>query len=335
MRQLFLHLTILAVALAGAAAASADPGTSHPIALERGPLPVGQVFALKGTMGAVAFAAETDRVIGRLRDRAETTGRCANSAETAAAAQLELARRSPDPHAFEVSRSAAEAALTERRRLRSLYLAGTQAPPPYGLVSRMAARAKAEPDPRLAGLYRRMAEDQFSRIDSDTLKPFFGPGVHTTWEQGLDEAALAYVAATIESEWCPMDVANAAWLKADLEAHGWYRISVYGADADKAAWSIVQHARHDLAFQKQVLAMLEPLWPSGESKGENFAQLYDQTAHREGRPGRFGVDGDCTAPGVWTPYPLEDGRAADAWRAKAGMEPLAQHIATSSRNCAD
>ena len=178
-----------------------------------------------------------------------------------------------------------------------------------------------------------MAEDQFSRIDSATLKPFFGPGVHTTWEKGLDDAALAYVAATIESEWCAIDVANAAWLKADLRDHGWYRISTYGADADRAAWSIVQHARHDLAFQEEVLAMLEPLWHSGETRGENFANLHDQTAQAKGRPGRFGVIGDCTAPGVWTPR-SPDRTATDAWRARAGMPPLAEEIAARSRGCA-
>ena len=199
----------------------------------------------------------------------------------------------------------------------------------------MVAHAKTDPNPRLVELYRRMAEDQFSHIDSVTLRPFFGPGVHTTWERGLDDAALAYVDATISSEWCPMKVADAAWLKADLRKHGWYKISIYGADADRAAWLIVQHARHDLALQEGVLAMLEPLWQSGETRGENFAMLYDQTAHYTGRPGRFGVIGDCTAPGVWTPAPPEDRSATDEWRARAGMRPLAEYMATRSRGCAD
>lgn len=306
---------------------------SAPIRLDKGPVPVEQAFALKKAMGEAAFAAQVDAAVDRLQVRAETTGHCAGPAETAAAAQLELVRRTRDPEAWARARSAAEAALAQRRGLRALYLAGVKAPPPYGLVSRMAARAKAETDPRLAELYRRMAEDQFSRIDSLTLKPFFGPGAHTDWEKGLDDAGLAYVDTTITSEWCPMDVANAAWLKADLEAHGWYRISAYGADADRAAWSIVQHARHDLAFQEEVLAMLEPLWEAGETGGENFANLYDQTAQRTGRPAHFGVDGECTAPGVWTPAPQEDPSATDRWRAKAGMPPLAQYIATRSQGC--
>jgi hypothetical protein len=98
---------------------------------------------------------------------------------------------------------------------------------------------------------------------------------------------------------------------------------------------IVHHARHDPAFQERVLAMLEPLWPSGETRGENFAMLYDQAAEYKGRPGRFGLNGACTAPGVWTLAPQEDAPATDDWRAKAGLPPLAQHIATRSRGCTD
>lgn len=330
--------TFLAMTLGGAVAAAAvSPGTakSQSLHLDRGPIPIEQAFKFKRAMGEAAFAAEVEAVVGRLVERTEMTDRCAKPAETAASAQLELVRRSPDPQTATRSRAAAEAALVQRQKLRALYLGGAPTAPPYGLVGRMVARAKAEPNPRLASLYRWMAKDQFSHIDSVTLKPFLGPGVHTAWEKGLDEAALAYVDATITSEWCPIKVADAAWLKADLHKHGWYNISTYGADADHAAWLIVQHARHDLALQEEVLALLEPLWRSGETKGENFAMLYDQTAQYRGRPGRFGVVGECSAPGVWMPAPLEDRDAVDAWRMKAGMPPLAQYIATRSRGCTD
>jgi hypothetical protein len=247
-------------------------------------------------------------------------------------AQLELVQRSTSPDAYAKAKLAAEAALARRRDLQSLYLGGADTPTPYGLVGRMVANSRAASNPRLAELYRRMAEDQFSHIDSVTLRPFLGPGVHTEWEKGLDDGALVYVDAIIASEWCPLKVANTAWLKADLQEHGWYKVSIYGADADRAAWLIVQHARHDLALQENTLAMLEPLWWSGETKGENFAMLYDQTAYYTGRPGRFGVVGKCTAPGVWTPAPLED-TATDTWRGKAGMPPMAQYVAIRSRGC--
>lgn len=310
---------------------------SPPIRLERGPVPVEQAFALKRSMGEAAFAAEVDAAVGQLQNgrfqKIKAAGPCATGAQIAAAAQMELVRRTPDPQAYARSKALAEAALEQRAKLRELYLGGGQVASPYGLVGRMIARAKAEPDPRLAELYRRMAEDQFSGIDSVNLRMFFGPGVHTAWEKGLDEGALAYVDATISGEWCPLNVGNAAWLKGQLRDHGWFKISTYGADADGAAWLIVQHARHDPAFQDEVLAMLEPLWRSGETKGQNFAMLYDQSAHYAGRPGRFGIMGDCTAPGVWTPEPQEAGDAVDLWRAKAGMPPLAQYVAMRSRGC--
>ena len=308
---------------------------SHSIRLEAGPLPIGNAFELKKELGDAAFGQEVDAAVDRLGKRAESAGPCPSPAETAAVAELELVPRTGDPGAFASARAVGAAALAERRKLRTAYLDGAEAPFPYNLVGHMAGLAKSSPDPRLASLYRRMAEDQFSRIDSQTLKPFLGPGVHTAWEKGLDAGALAYVNAIIENEWCAIDRANAAWLRVDLSAHGWFRISTYGPDADGAAWALVQHARHDRAFQQAVLIMLEPLWRSGETKGANYANLYDQTAHLQGRPGRFGVEGDCTAPGVWTPAPQGDPGGTDAWRAKAGLPPLADYVAARSRNCSD
>ncbi len=308
---------------------------SHPITLDKGPMSLDRAFELKRTMGADAFGGEIHAAVRRLEDRSETTGPCPTPAEAAAVAQLQLVRLTEGPGTFAKARDAALSALARRETLRSVYLGGAQAPFPYNLVGQMAARATSDPDPRAASLYRRMAEDQFSRIDSQTLKPFLGPGIHTSWEAGLDAGSLAYVDAIIENEWCAIDRANTAWLKADLEAHGWYRISTYGADADAAAWSLVQHARHDLAFQQEVLAMLEPLWRSGETKGANYAALYDQTANLTGRPDRFGIDGACTAPGVWTPAPQEDPAATDGWRSKAGLPPLSSYVAVQSRGCAD
>lgn len=306
---------------------------AHPIDLAAGPLPVERAFELKTQMGEDGFARAVDTAVHRLQERTETTDRCATPNETAAVAQLQLVRRTPDPAALARAQVAAEAALAERETLRARYLDGEPAPPPYGLVARFAALANAQTDPRLKQLYRRMADDQFAHLDSFALRPFFGPQARTNWEKGLDEASLAYVNARVESEWCPLKLSNTAWLKSDLQSHGWYAISAYGADADQAAWLIVQHARHDLAFQAKVLATLEPLWLTGETKPSNFAMLYDQTAHYQGRPGRFGIMGECTAPGVWTPAPQEDPAATDAWRAKAGLPAMDQYVATRSRGC--
>lgn len=299
------------------------------------PPDVAQAFERKRSVGEAAFGAELDVAAGRARDRQARSGRCPSRTEAEAHARMELVRLTADPAAWSRSHGAAEAALTRREQMREAYLDGVDTSAAYRMVSRMAARAKAEPDPGLAALYRRTAMEQFSRINSVSLRPFLGPGVHTDWEKGLDGAALAYVAAAMETEPCALDRDNAAWLKAEIKARGWYRIPVHGAAADLAAWTIVQHARHDLAFQEEVLALLEPLWATGETRGENYAMLYDQTAVARGLPARFGVVGGCTAPGVWAPGLLEDPAATDGWRAKARMAPLAEQIAVRSRGCID
>lgn len=306
---------------------------SRSITLHDGPIPVSAAFERKEAMGEAAFASAVDAALSQLDAQSEASGRCPSPAEAAAAAEFKLVQLTRDPEAFARTQTAVDAALERQADLRALYLGGGQVAAPYGLVGRMVAKAKAEPNARLAELYRRMAADQFSRINSVALKRFFGPGVHTTWEAGLDDVGLAYVATVLESRWCAQEVANTAWLKADLRAHGWYRISIYGADADRAAWSMVMHARHDLAFRQEALAMLEPLWRSGETRGENYANLYDSLALDKGRPPRFAPEGACTGLGIWTPGPLEDPATTDAWRAKAGMPPLSEEIATRARLC--
>ena len=174
--------------------------TSQPLRLEGGPIPVEQAFESKRVMGEAAFGAEVEPAVGRLQNgrfqKAKIIGPCASPAEMASPSPVP----SPDPQAYARSRAVAEAALARRGELRALYLGGAQVSAPYGLVGKMVARAKAEPDPRLAELYQRMAADQFSGIDSIILRPFLGPGVHTAWEEGLDDTALAYVDAAIAGD---------------------------------------------------------------------------------------------------------------------------------------
>lgn len=93
------------------------------LTLEGEPAAVARAFERKAVVGAAAFAAEVDGVVGGLRARAEATGQCPSSGEAAAAAELELVRRTRDPQVWTRSRGEAEVALAERRRLRALYLA--------------------------------------------------------------------------------------------------------------------------------------------------------------------------------------------------------------------
>jgi hypothetical protein len=140
--------------------------------------------------------------------------------------------------------------------------------------------------------------------------------------------------------WSEIDRANVAALKEILGKHGWPTISVFGRDADRDAWLLVQHADHDPAFQKEVLAILARLKDTGETSPANYAYLYDRAAGHPARtpdgirvqgpdasPGglqRYGTQGQC-AGGRWEPFPIEDPARVDERRKSVGLGPLEEY----------
>lgn len=127
--------------------------------------------------------------------------------------------------------------------------------------------------------------------------------------------------------WRSVDEANTRDLKQLLAAHGWFTISAFGPKADRNAWLLVQHADHDVPFQREVLTLLDGLVASRETDVRNYAYLYDRVAVAEGREQRYGTQGRCVAPGRWEPHPIEDPTNVDARRAAAELEPLADYVA--------
>jgi hypothetical protein len=129
-----------------------------------------------------------------------------------------------------------------------------------------------------------------------------------------------------------LDRQNTADLKELLKIYPWFTISEFGKKADGNAWLLVQHADHDPEFQREILAKLEKLYPTGETRPANYAYLYDRLAASwhdptKRRLQRFGTQGQCTAPGKWEPLPMEDPENVDRRRAAVGLPPLADYIA--------
>jgi hypothetical protein len=119
-------------------------------------------------------------------------------------------------------------------------------------------------------------------------------------------------------------------LKRILKASGWPIISVYGKEADKAAFLIAQHADRDPALQSQVLAILEPLVATQETDGENFALLYDRVQVNASKPQRYGSQGECKGH-RWVPEPIEAPAEVDRRRAGLGLEPMKSYQAKVSK----
>jgi|KBSMisStaDraftv2_1062788.scaffolds.fasta_scaffold196081_1 hypothetical protein len=131
----------------------------------------------------------------------------------------------------------------------------------------------------------------------------------------LKPIAVALIAA---DQW------NQKQLQLILGRIGWPVISRYGAEADRTAFLIVQHATNDLSFQRDILAKLKKLLATKETGGENYALLFDRVREDEHGRQRFGSQGQCHN-GTWIFDPIEDPAGVDKRRAALGMPPLARY----------
>jgi hypothetical protein len=246
---------------------------------------------------------------------------CGSREEVEAFALAQLSATVSEPSEREVHLEAAQAAIGELDETRANAFAGNAVEAPYQGTARYVALSAAAPSAQLAELYRRAAEDNFSRSHHAAARE------RVSWAEGLSDPSRAYAYAIIHSRGCTVDEENTRWLKSQLDQGGWFTISKYGADADMAAWLLVQHADRDVAFQADVLRILEPFVATGETARISYAYLYDRVAVNSGRPQRYGTQGLCTAAGVWQPREVEQPEKLDERRAAVGLGPEADYIA--------
>lgn len=121
-----------------------------------------------------------------------------------------------------------------------------------------------------------------------------------------------------------IDADDTAYVKAVLPPDGWFRKSRDGERVAHNAWLIVQHSP-DQAFQKQVLAAMEPLAKTGEVAGPDYALLFDRTALHDGKAQRYGSQGICEDHHIVIAK-IEDAKHVDALRREIGLtESLADY----------
>lgn len=253
--------------------------------------------------------------------------RCLTEAEAEVHMGLAAAMVASDAATFENDRAAASEAWGKW----SLFIEGLASgqivtEPPFSYISTRYVEAEAAADPRVRELLARSGKDQLVRRG-------FEGGVQVWGE--LSPGAKGRIDTLLNRQMCETDGDNTAWLKADLEANGWYRISVFGDLPSRAAWVMIQHADRDPAFQQQMLALLQPLALEKEVEPWDVALLYDRVAINAGRPQRYGSQGRCVARNVWGPQPLEDETRVDEYRASVELPPLAEYAAHMHRYCAD
>lgn len=136
-----------------------------------------------------------------------------------------------------------------------------------------------------------------------------------------------------------VDRANTARLKVLVERCGFPDQDRHGERAQGDAWLLVQHADHDVAFQKHVLSLLEKTAAQrGEPVRRSFAYLADRVAVTEQRPQLYGTQlmAPAERPCELDFNPMDDREKVEARRAALGLPPLDiyKEIVLENANCA-
>jgi hypothetical protein len=123
-----------------------------------------------------------------------------------------------------------------------------------------------------------------------------------------------------------------------LKLYNWFTVSAFGAQADRNAWLLVQHADLDLAFQKTVLKILTDLYPKGETSPSNYAYLFDRVAASWNDPSqrtlqRYGTRGTCVGLQKREPLPIEEPQWLDERRQSVGLSPESEYLKQVQQLC--
>ncbi len=210
---------------------------------------------------------------------------------------------------------------------RSLLASGRSPVGGYASALRELKRAEAAADPLLKELFRRTAKDQALRSSLSFIDG------KKTYAAGLSPEVLELLDRLVAFDVVEVDEENREWLKGVIARRGWFVISRDGAEADLAAWLIVQHADNDREFQRSMVAMLEPLAAKGETSWNRLAYLHDRWAAGADQPQTYGIQGRCLGPGRWEPREVAAPEGLEARRKNAGLPPMAEHASAQARRC--
>ena len=123
-----------------------------------------------------------------------------------------------------------------------------------------------------------------------------------------------------------IDIENTERVRAIVRQYGWPSPELVGRDGAEAALTLVQHA--DLAFQKEMLPLVDKAYRSGGLSGPSYALLLDRVLVGEGKPQVYGTQAKHVVE--WKGHepvlqPIEDEANVDKRRADVGLPPLSEY----------
>lgn len=120
---------------------------------------------------------------------------------------------------------------------------------------------------------------------------------------------------------------NTERLKRIVEKYGWPTIDLVGEKASRHAWLVIQHADHNVRFQKKCLALMQEIYkhtPQSISK-ENIAFLTDRVLVNTNRKQLFGTQFYVNKKKIFTYRPVKDFKTLDQRRKAHGIPPFREY----------
>lgn len=122
-----------------------------------------------------------------------------------------------------------------------------------------------------------------------------------------------------------IDKRNTERMREIIKQYGWPGKSLVSEDGSDDAWLLVQHADHDIEFQKQALELLREAVKKGEAEKRNEAYLADRVKVNSNEPQIFGTQFYKDSEGKFGPQPIEDIQHLEERRKDFGLEPFYEY----------
>ncbi len=128
------------------------------------------------------------------------------------------------------------------------------------------------------------------------------------------------------AEWnSAIDKQNTERMKKIISKYGWPGRSLVGVEGSNGAWLLIQHADHDVEFQKQALELLNEAVEVGEAEKINEAYLTDRVRVNSGQPQIFGTQFYKNSEGKFGPRPIKDVEHLEEKRKEFGLQPFSEY----------
>ena len=123
-----------------------------------------------------------------------------------------------------------------------------------------------------------------------------------------------------------IDKKSTAEMKKIIKEYGWPGKNLVGEKGADGAWLLVQHADHDLQFQKKCLRLLRKAVKRGEAKKSNLAYLIDRVLTHEKRKQLYGTQFRLERKlNTLSPHPIQNIKNLDKRRKAMGLGSFSEY----------